>query len=132
MINILSYCAAANGETVLFLLFPASVAPNDKIKFFKKESDCALCRTKTSRKPVDGRDKICVICDLIFTKQPTYLTNFCSKKPTIFRILFKSNPAENKKKLVYNDNIIDSVVSLLCYHKPSPQVFNLELVLCWI
>lgn len=101
MINILSYCAAANGETVLFLLFPASVAPNDKIKFFKKESDCALCRTKTSRKPVDGRDKICVICDLIFTKQPTYLTNFCSKKPTIFRILFKSNPAENKKKNLY-------------------------------
>lgn len=34
VINILSYCAAANGETVLFLLFPASVAPNDKIKFF--------------------------------------------------------------------------------------------------
>lgn len=36
VINILSYCAAANGETVLFLLFPASVAPNDKIKYFKK------------------------------------------------------------------------------------------------
>lgn len=101
VINILSYCAAANGETVLFLLFPASVAPNDKMKFFLKESDCTLCRTKTSRKPVDGRDKICVICDLIFTKQPTYLTNFCSKKPTIFRILFKSNPAENKKKNLY-------------------------------
>lgn len=98
MINILSYCAAANGETVLFLRFPASVAPNE---FFLKESDCALCRTKTSRKPVDGRDKICVICDLIFTKQPTYLTNFCSKKPTTFRILFKSNPAENKKNNLY-------------------------------
>lgn len=56
VINILSYCAAANGETVLSLLFPASVALNDKIKLKKKKSDSTLCRTKTSRKPLDGRD----------------------------------------------------------------------------
>lgn len=68
MINIFFYCVVVNGEMVFFLFFFVFVVFNDKIKFFKKEFDCVLCCIKIFRKFVDGRDKICVICDLIFIK----------------------------------------------------------------